>query len=525
MVPTVGVQEPERASPSLKPSDALGEEHKSNAKQHRTSLAKKLIGRPSYKDSSTLLVNQDEEASLLRPDGEISGDDRRRPRGGFTASPGAVHSPGYLASDVSKWLEEQKAKRNSVEAHRVDLEGLEQILRSHMRFASKTPDRERSGSYFPHNRKRSSVRPLRRKSTAGSSDTEYLDGDAVVPSVEAVLDNSKTMSYSGGNVEADVRASSADVRRTKEKEAWLTFKNEIVRLAHTLRLKGWRRVPLDRGGEIAVERLSGALTNAVYVVSPPKNLVYTPKAAEDSNSPQPRKRAPPWVKIQVSWVRNLTRTRKLLLRVYGPQVEHLIDREAELQILRRLARKKIGPRLLGTFDNGRFEEFFHAKTLTYDDLRISETSKQIAKRMRELHDGIDLLLSERDGGPTVWRNWDKWVSRCEQVISWVDQQILSNKSKSLKSSEIWRRGLVCGVEWKAFRKAVDDYRQWLDKQYGGPAALREELVFAHNDVWMAFFSSINATTLTLDRRNMATCSVLSPADNLLSSCRLMNTSS
>jgi choline kinase len=39
-----------------------------------------------------------------------------------------------------------------------------------------------------------------------------------------------------------------------------------------LKLKGWRRVPLDQSSEIEVERLSGALTNAVYVVSPPKNL-------------------------------------------------------------------------------------------------------------------------------------------------------------------------------------------------------------------------------------------------------------
>ncbi|OBT52549.1 hypothetical protein VE04_07752, partial [Pseudogymnoascus sp. 24MN13] len=48
-------------------------------------------------------------------------------------------------------------------------------------------------------------------------------------------------------------------------------------------------------------------------------------------------------------------------------------------------------------------------TLTPKDLRDPETSKQIAKRMRELHDGIELLETERDEGPFVWRNWDKWV--------------------------------------------------------------------------------------------------------------------
>ena len=75
-------------------------------------------------------------------------------------------------------------------------------------------------------------------------------------------------------------------------EAWVTFKNEIVRLAHTLRLKGWRRVPLDGGADIEVERLSGALTNAVYVVSPPKRLPENPSDTQDGAGP-PRPRKPP----------------------------------------------------------------------------------------------------------------------------------------------------------------------------------------------------------------------------------------
>ena len=164
-------------------------------------------------------------------------------------------------------------------------------------------------------------------------------------------------------------------------------------------------------------------------------------------------------------------------------MDHLIDRESELQILRRLARKRIGPRLLGTFKNGRFEEFLNAKTLTPEDLRNAETSKQIAKRMRELHEGIDLLDEERNAGPFVWQNWDKWVARCEEVISWLDSQILAHKGAVKSKAEMWKaRGLVCGVEWQRFRKAVDNYRKWLDEQYGGKRGTRQQLVFAHNDV-------------------------------------------
>jgi choline kinase len=173
-----------------------------------------------------------------------------------------------------------------------------------------------------------------------------------------------------------------------------------------------------------------------------------------------------------------------LLRIYGPQVEHLIDREAELQILRRLARKRIGPRLLGTFTNGRFEEFFHAQTLTPKDLRVPDTSKQIAKRMRELHEGIELLPQEREEGPFVWRNWDKWVERCEQVIAWLDKQVKDGESEAPdpEIEAIKKRGFICGVEWPVFRQAVETYRKWLDEQYGGPGKVNDRLVFAHNDV-------------------------------------------
>ena len=181
---------------------------------------------------------------------------------------------------------------------------------------------------------------------------------------------------------------------------------------------------------------------------------------------------------------SLTASRKLLLRIYGPQVEHLIDREVELQILKRLARKSIGPRMLGTFTNGRFEQYFNARTLTAQDLRNPETSKQIAKRMRELHDGIDLLEEERSAGPFIWQNWDKWVQRCEEVICWLDQEISTGHQKNMTlPSEAWRkRGLVCGVAWSFFRQTVDRYRRWLGDIYGDPAAIKRDLVFAHNDV-------------------------------------------
>lgn len=154
--------------------------------------------------------------------------------------------------------------------------------------------------------------------------------------------------------------------------------------------------------------------------------------------------------------------------------------------MKRLARKKIGPRLLGTFLNGRFEQYLNASPLTPKDLRHPEVSKQIAKRMRELHDGIELTNEERSAGPLVWQNWDKWVKRCEEITSWLDEQIMLQTKASKSKADLWRlRGLVCGVPWASFRKAVENYRKWLDAKYHGKQGVRDELVFAHNDVWLS----------------------------------------
>ena len=425
------------------------------------------------------------------------------------------HQHNQLLTQVAEWLQAEKAKRAARKAKKrggdistapgpektrsrtasvssdssgISLEKLQRILEDnmgsfgheHLPLASPTLGPRRPSAYA--GKRRSSLK----KFGAGSSDTEYQDGDVIVPSCDVVLDNSKTMSYTGGTTgsSTDTLTLSTSKRADKERKAWLVFKNEIVKLAHTLRLKGWRRVPLERGGDIEVTRLSGALTNAVYVVSPPKDL---PPLQNFSTDVKPHVQKPP---------------PKLLLRVYGPQVEHLIDRENELGILRRLARKKIGPRLLGTFRNGRFEEFFNAQTLTADDLRVEDTSKQIAKRMRELHEGIDLLEREREEGPFVWRNWDKWVERCEEVITYLDREILSGKESK---GEQWRkRGLICGVEWPQFKAAIDKYRIWLDGYYG-KGGVNRKLVFAHNDVCSA--SSLSNRILTRHiRRSTATFS-------------------
>ncbi|KIW19216.1 hypothetical protein PV08_03510 [Exophiala spinifera] len=460
-----------------------------------------MTGRPSLNtagSSTTSLSHPMSYLSLDKAEGESAG------------TPNDAKAPDLRAmlNQVVDWLQEEKSKRQKRKHHRHHLihhrshltpnlpEGnqsddsaqdaessqslakLESILSGFTSWSTAIPKWSSRASSAP-SRKGSIARKFKRASVGPqSSDTEFFGDDILVPNVEAHLDNSKTLAFTGGGVDVDT----SDAAKKRDYEHWVTFKEDILRLTHTLKIKGWRRVPMERAKDIDVVRLSGALTNAVYVVRPPKNMpepapssnsqTATSETASASTSSQPRKAV------------------QLLLRIYGPQVEHLIDREAELSILRRLCRKRIGPRLLGTFENGRFEEFLHAKTLTAEDLRIPETSKQIAKRMRELHDGIELLESELEAGPAVFVNWDKWVDRCEKVITWLDSQIhqaererqagVSRQDSAIEQRYI-RNGLICGVEWPLFRRTYEAYRQRLIEESGGVKKIRDGLVFAHND--------------------------------------------
>lgn len=476
-------------------------------KLHRASISgKKMTGRPALPQSGS-------STSLARPMSFLnlenaSSEQLRTPAESKTPDPRA------LLSQVVDWLQEEKMKRRKWRLHRphrhhqhhhdqehvharmhdqaseegsstaqdssiendadLSLEKLENILAGFAASSLQSFPRLANKSSSSLLRKGSIARKFKRSSVAPqSSDTEFFGDDVMVPNVEAHLDNSKTMAFTGGAADDDTN----EHAKKRDHEHWITFKEDIVRLTHTLKLKGWRRIPMDRAKEIDVVRLSGALTNAVYVVRPPKDMPEQEKLNPSDPSTNTVS-APKWRPLQ------------LLLRIYGPQVEHLIDREYELSILRRLARKRIGPRLLGSFENGRFEEFLHAETLTAEDLRVPETSKQIAKRMRELHDGIDLLESELEAGPAVFLNWDKWVDRCEKIITWLDGQVHQAEAEekagtaagqSKVNPRYVRRGLICGVDWPVFRKTYDAYRKRLIAEGGGMKGVRKSLLFAHND--------------------------------------------
>lgn len=185
------------------------------------------------------------------------------------------------------------------------------------------------------------------------------------------------------------------------------FTTSVLRVLIKLKLTDWK---LKDAEKVMVKSIVSALTNCVYLV--------------------------------------ILDTHRFLLRIYGHNVLHLIDRDYETSVLARLAHHRIGPRLLGQFRNGRIEQWLESTEVTAKEIRDPTESRHIARRLREFHDYVTLLPKEM-GRSVAMTNLDCWIPALPRVK------------------------LTLSV--KTLIKHIDRYRQYLS-QY------EPDIVFCHNDI-------------------------------------------
>lgn len=214
------------------------------------------------------------------------------------------------------------------------------------------------------------------------------------------------------------------------------FKAELIGLIKALRISKWHKRQLVVENML-VSRISGALTNLIYKIEyKDTTLDFQPPS--------------------------------LLLRVYGKNVDSIIDRELELRILIKLSAKRIGPKLLGIFSNGRFEQFLEGFiTLGKEEIRNPVISQMLGRRMKDLHYKIELDPQDRDlEFPVAWI----------QIVKWM--HLLETDILPLYSEAAIEEVLL--MPWSTFRKLVFTYRDWLFSKYD-EANFKENYRFCHND--------------------------------------------
>jgi choline kinase len=208
------------------------------------------------------------------------------------------------------------------------------------------------------------------------------------------------------------------------------LKIQLLEILRKLKVPLWSTAPISPE-DIDIRKVSGALTNAVFFVSLP----------------------------------SIPTAKTLLLRVYGSSSGSLISRPRELHILHVLSsRYKIGPRVYGTFDNGRIEEFFDSVTLTSSDIRDPQISRWIAARMAELH-CVDIEAVGGSADPQGYEslaNVSSWLAPAEEVLA------LPGISDATRQE----------LDIKRFKEEWTKFNSWV---LARPRKFGSRRVFAHND--------------------------------------------
>ncbi|KAJ7139775.1 protein kinase subdomain-containing protein PKL/CAK/ChoK [Mycena epipterygia] len=267
------------------------------------------------------------------------------------------------------------------------------------------------------------------------------------PSVQSVSDilvaasanSSSSIPFAEGEVEVvteqGLRHAELKLEARHYKQA--SFAAHLLQCLRSLKVPTWLG-PDVTPQDIRIYKVSGSLTNAVFFVSS-----------------------------------SLLEPRTVLLRIYGPSSGSLISRPRELHTLHVLSSQYyIGPRVYGTFENGRVEEYFDSTTLTASDLRDPKISRWIGARMAELHsvdiEAVEGTSLESRGEGAGWE-----IGAKKNVKSWIHpaREVLALPTVS----EILRREF----DLDAFKKDWDMYMQWLACVDDVTKGSRR--VYAHND--------------------------------------------
>ncbi|CAE6468661.1 unnamed protein product [Rhizoctonia solani] len=286
-------------------------------------------------------------------------------------------------------------------------------------------------------------------------------------SVSSIGSNSSLLLLPEGDVEevTEEGLRHADLKLEARKYKTPAFRQALLQVLQAIRVPTWTSSTLDPS-LVKIAKVSGALTNAVFFVSyvgtAPASHSSTPHLTPHSSSSSLQLIAP----------------RTVLLRIYGPSSSILISRADELHTLHLLSSNyRIGPRVYGTFQNGRVEEWFDSNTLKKEDMRDVTQSRWIAMRMRELHsvDVLGIVGISWNGQESLYKNIVSWQGAAQETLVMLEAK---EGKGEIPPGHVWH-GRREELNLGKFMRAWEAYWSWLQKwesEFG-----RSEMVFAHND--------------------------------------------
>ncbi|XP_024533558.1 probable ethanolamine kinase [Selaginella moellendorffii] len=146
----------------------------------------------------------------------------------------------------------------------------------------------------------------------------------------------------------------------------------------------------------------------------------------------------------------------VVVRVFGPATEGVIDRDREIQATCHFSRAGFCPELKGVFKNGIIQTFVTARTLTPEDFLDDAVVAKVAKELRRLHQ--QEVPGEKE--PMVWTEINRYFELASAVTKFENPE---NQRK---------------LEAVSF----DELRQEINTLKEIGARLKGPVVYAHNDL-------------------------------------------
>ncbi|KAJ3397428.1 hypothetical protein HDU92_007817 [Lobulomyces angularis] len=213
------------------------------------------------------------------------------------------------------------------------------------------------------------------------------------------------------------------------------LKSKILEVLQKLLPRQWRNI--TDPNVITLTRITGAMTNMIYKLEANINF----------------------------------KKFSCLLRVYGIGVEQFVERDRELLCACRLSEQGCAPKLLGVFNNGRFEEFIDSITLVKENLREPKISEIIAKELAKLHKSIFAMEKEE-------KNVELW----DKLWDLFDLASVSNLELKSKGGNLSK---TTGFDLSKIKEEILHLKKF-------SAKIDSPVVFAHNDLQYGNILQLNS---------------------------------
>ncbi|KAJ2552890.1 hypothetical protein EV175_003141 [Coemansia sp. RSA 1933] len=225
-------------------------------------------------------------------------------------------------------------------------------------------------------------------------------------------------------------------------------------------------VPEICGSQVSLHRMSGALTNRVYIATiDPAPIVMAYRAPRLLRA-----------KAEQNQQEMVQMPAKYIVRVYGKGSEELLCREKELYWLSQLSPLGIGPKMHGIFGNGRIEEYLESTMLNNDNVLHASTSRNVARRMCELHTLVSYFRPHGSGIPGD--RGAEFLNGKAELWNKVDtgMQMIQDKWYAIRHKASSNAQCVELLDnWHKVEETVQKFRALVHQ-------MRSPLVFTHNDL-------------------------------------------